>query len=301
MKADIDRPLAAILSLNTVAHTIGAAGAGAQALEVFGETYVSVMSAVLTLLILIFSEIIPKTLGAVYWRGLAPTVAAMLPPLIILTYPLVLLSQGFARLISSKKKGPTLDREEFSALAQTLAKEGVFDEKESSVLMNLLRFRSLQARDIMTPRTAIVGFEQSALVSDVTKEAEKMRFSRFPIWHETPDEVSGFVLKHDMMLALASGEEKKLSELKRDIIAVQSDTKVGALLSKMLERKAHVALVVGEYGGTAGVVSMEDVVETLIGMEIVDEIDEVADMQKLARKNWEERAKKRGLIIEEQD
>ena len=129
-------PLAAILSLNTVAHTIGAAGAGAQALEVFGDAYVSVMSAILTILILIFSEIIPKTLGAVYWKALAPMVARLLPPLIWITYPLVLLSQGFARLVSKKEKGPTLNREEFSALAQALVKEGIFDEKESTVLTN---------------------------------------------------------------------------------------------------------------------------------------------------------------------
>lgn len=300
LKRDIDRPLAAILSLNTVAHTIGAAGAGAQAQVVFGDRFVSLMSAILTLLILIVSEIIPKTLGAVYWKSLAPSVARCLPPLIVVTYPLVVLSQAFARLISKKKKGPTLDRDEFSALAHTLAKEGLFDEKEASVLRNLLRFRSLEAHHVMTPRTVVVGFDVDDTVGDVMQRTDKLSFSRFPLWDKTPDHVVGVVLKHDLMLALARGNlGTRLSELRRDVLTLPMNVKITRLLNQLLERKSHLALLVGEFGGTAGIVTLEDVVETLLGLEIVDEIDPVEDMQLLARKAWKERAKQHGVKLDE--
>ena len=159
LKSDVDRPLAAILSLNTVAHTVGAAGVGAQAQQVFGEAWLTAVSAVLTLLILVLSEIIPKTLGANYWRRLAPVVAKILPFLILSMYPLVWMSKGLSRLLSSGEGQPTVSREEFSALADLVAAEGVFDEKEALVLKNLMRFGALRAHDIMTPRTVLIAFD----------------------------------------------------------------------------------------------------------------------------------------------
>lgn len=298
LKTDIDKPLAAILSLNTVAHTIGAAGAGAQAMEVFGQQWVSVMSAILTLLILIVSEIIPKTLGAVYWRSLAPGVAYVLPLLIWVTYPLVLMSQWFSSLIAPKKKGPSLNREEFSALAQLLVKQGIFADEESSVLTNLLHFGSLHGADIMTPRTVLVGFPETATVEEATQDQEKLRFSRFPIWAESADQVTGLVLKHDLLMALVRGEkDAPLSDMRRDLLTLPVNVRLSELLNRMLGTKDHAALLVDDFGGTAGIVTLEDVVETLLGMEIVDEIDAVEDMQTLARKRWEERARQRGLDL----
>lgn len=299
LKVDIDKPLAAILSLNTVAHTIGAAGAGAQAQVTFGEAWLTAFSAVLTLLILVVSEIIPKTLGAVYWRQLTPFVAYVLPWLITLTYPLVLMSQWFSGLVAKKEKGPTLNREEFSALAQLLVNEGVFASEESSVLTNLLRFRSLEGKDIMTPRTVLVGFKETDTVEEVVAQVEKLRFSRFPIWPDSTDNVSGLILKHDLLMALAHGEPTKtMGELRRDIFVLPATTKLPDLMNRMLAHKDHFALLSGEFGGTAGIVTLEDIVETILGMEIVDEIDAVEDMQKMARKTWEERARSRGLVVD---
>ncbi len=297
LKEEIDRPLAAILSLNTVAHTIGAAGAGAQAAKVFGNNAVAIFSAALTLLILVASEIVPKTLGAVYWRQLAPFVSAVVPVLIVLTYPLVLLSELLARLIApSKRKGHTVNREEFSALADIVRREGLFDPKESRVLANVLRFRKLTAEDIMTPRIVVVGFDETQTIADVYADEHQLRFSRFPVYKGDLDNVTGMVLKHDMLVRIARDEDDTpLHTIRREIHTVSSKTRVTDLLDAMLRTRQHQMLVIGPYGGSVGVVTLEDVVETLIGMEIVDETDDVTDMQILARKQWDDRARRHGL------
>lgn len=300
LKEDIDRPLAAILTLNTIAHTVGASGAGAQALFVFGESSVAVVSAVLTLLILVGSEIIPKTLGAVYWKQLAPLVARMLPGMIFFTLPFVWLSRGIAKLISRGKGGPALNREEFSALADSLVKAGLFDTKESNVLTNLLRFGQLRANDIMTPRTVVLAFPEGTTVQEALVDESKLRFSRIPIYRDSLDNITGFVLKHDMLLELArGGNDTPLEKLRRSIRVVPDMTRVTDLFDQMIRRGEHMVLLAGEYGESSGVVTMEDIVETLLGMEIVDEIDEVQDMQALARKKWRERAERMGVVINE--
>ena len=297
LKTDIDRPLAAILSLNTIAHTIGAAGVGAQAQVVFGEAWITAVSIVLTLLILVLSEIIPKTLGANYWRRLGPFVAKVLPPLILSMYPLVWMSKGLASLLSTKEKEPTVSREEFNALADLVAKEGVVDEKEAHVLKNLMRFGGLRAEDIMTPRTVLVAFDEQTPVSEIVGDESNLRFSRLLVYDGDLDNVSGYVLKHSMLLEMAKDSlDTPVVDLKRDILVVPAVTRVADVLEAMLHSKEHLVLLVGEYGGTAGIVTLEDVVETLLGMEIVDEVDVVEDMQALAREQWRERAEKLGLI-----
>jgi CBS domain containing-hemolysin-like protein len=297
LKTDIDRPLSAILSLNTIAHTIGAAGVGAQAQIVFGEAWITVVSAVLTFLILVFSEIIPKTLGANYWRKLGPVVARILPPLILSMYPLVLLSQLLAALLSRGEEEPTVSREEFSALADLVASEGIFDEKEALVLKNLMRFGALQAKDIMTPRTVLVAFDESTPVREFVEDESNLRFSRVLVYDGDLDDVTGYVLKHSALLEFAhENEEKPLGELKRDILVMPVFARVADVLEYMLQNKEHLVLLVGEYGDTAGIVTLEDVVETLLGLEIVDEVDLVEDMQALARDQWYQRAHRLGLV-----
>ena len=214
-KEDIDRPLSAILSLNTIAHTVGAAGVGAQAQVVFGNAYVAVTSAVLTFLILVLSEIIPKTIGATYWRNLAPFSARTLRILMLLLYPLVVMSQAITRWLSDEKNIPSFSREEFGALADLGVEEGVFEEEESRIFKNLIRFNSLRVKDIMTPRTVVVGFDQDLLVGDVSDNVEQLHFSRIPVYGQERDEITGYVLKNDLLLMLARGEtDKKLKELK---------------------------------------------------------------------------------------
>lgn len=299
-KEDIDRPLAAILSLNTVAHTVGAAGAGAQATVVFGDAYVGVISAVLTLMILVFSEIIPKTLGAGYWRSLAPAVVRILRPTILAMWPFVKLSQGLSYLLSNGEEQSSFSREEFTAMAELGEEEGVFEEKESHILRNLFRFNSLRVKDVMTPRTVIFDLPETETIGDVVNEHDAFRFSRIPVYGENRDDVTGYVLKDELLLRAAQEElEVPLSELAREMLVVQPTLPLPDLLERLLDRLEHIALVVDEYGGVAGIVTMEDVVETLLGMEIVDEADSVEDMQALARQQWFRRAKKLGMLSED--
>ena len=300
LKEDIDRPLSAILTLNTIAHTVGAAGVGAQAQVVFGNAYVSITSAVLTLLILIFSEIIPKTLGALYWKNLAPTAASVTNSLIWITWPFVKLSEGITIWLGKGDKEPTLSREEFSAMAEQGVQEGVFEEDESNMFKNLIRFSSLKVQDIMTPRIVVVKFQENTTIKEVMQHEEELRVSRIPVFGKNEEDLTGYILKNDLYLNVANGEgERQLKEIRREVLIVRETLVLKVLLEKLLERQEHIAVVVDEYGGFAGVVTMEDVVETLLGIEIVDEIDAIEDMQKLAREKWRDRARKLGIVIPE--
>jgi len=221
-KEDIDRPLSARLSLNTIAHTVGAAGVGAQAQVVFGNAYVAITSAVLTFLILVLSEIIPKTLGATYWRKLAPFAARTLRILMVLLYPLVVMFQAITRWLSNEENIPSFSREEFGALADLGVEEGVFEEEESRIFKNLIRFNSLRVKDIMTPRTVVVGFDENLKVGDVSDNVEQLHFSRLPVYGKERDEVTGYVLKNDLLLMMARTEtETKLKgESHRRIVVI---------------------------------------------------------------------------------
>ncbi len=299
-KENVDRPLAAILSLNTIAHTVGAAGVGAQAAVVFGEAYTGIVAGVLTLLILVLSEIIPKTLGAVYWRTLTPVLVRLLTATIIVMWPLVKLSQGLTYLLSQDEDEAAFSREEFTAMAELGEEEGVFEEKESRILRNLFRFNSLRVKDVMTPRTVIFQMPERKTIGDVVEEHDEFRFSRIPVYDDDPDDITGYVLKDEMLLRAAQEEfDVSLSEISRDILVVHETLALPDLLERLLDRLEHIALVVDEYGGVAGVVTMEDVVETLLGLEIVDEADSVEDMQALARKQWFKRARELGMVSDE--
>lgn len=296
LKADIERPLAAILILNTVAHTVGAAGVGAQAGVVFGSHALAIVSGALTFLILVFSEIIPKTLGANYWRKLAPFSARMLRWMILAMYPLVAASRALTQLLSSDESHPTVSRVELQGLVDVAAAEGITDETESRALRNLLRFRSLQGRDIMTPRNVVVTLDETATVAEAIADARTRAFSRFPLHGENIDDITGYVLKQDLLTWATDGrDDAPLSELERDIITLPETASLSRLFDAMLHKKEHLVLLHEELGGFAGIATLEDVVETLLGLEIVDETDETVDMRQLARARWEERAKRRGL------
>ena len=300
LKADVDRPLAAILSLNTIAHTVGAAGAGAQAAEVFGDAYIGAFSGVLTLLILVLSEIVPKTLGVAYWRQLALPITSVLVTTIWITWPLVKLSQGITRLLSRGGQRESLSREEISAMADIGEEQGLLEASESRIIRNLFRFSSLRVRDIMTPRIVLFALPESLTVREVVEEHHEFRFSRIPVYTETRDDVTGYVLKDDILLKAAQDQgDVTLSDLKRDMLVVPDALPLHELFERMLDRLEHIALVVDEYGGVGGVVSMEDVVETLLGLEIVDEVDSTEDMQHLARRQWLTRAQRLGIIPNE--
>ncbi|WP_035056384.1 CNNM domain-containing protein [Desulfuromonas sp. TF] len=301
-KENIDHPLAAILTLNTVAHTIGAAGAGAQAAAVFGSQWVGLASVVLTLLILFLSEIIPKTLGAVHWRSLAPVLADPLQWLIRILFPLVLLSEWLTRLISREKGAAVFERDELSAMADLGVESGELGQDESKMLKNLMQLRFLTLEDVMTPRTVIFALPETMSVAEVVNRHSDMAFSRLPLYGRGLDDITGFVLKNDVLLAHAQGEkDRPLKTMQREIAALSEGTRLPDALEILLNRRQHILLVQDPYGGTAGLATLEDILETLLGLEIVDEADRTVDMRALARESWRKRARTLGLVPEEDD
>lgn len=296
LESNIDRPLAAVLSLNTIAHTGGAAGAGAQAANVYGDAIIGLFSAVLTLLILVLSEIIPKSLGARYWRDLAPAVTRVLEPLTWLLYPLVELSRLLTTLVSRSRAQPEFDRDELAALAEIGRREGVMGDWEIRILKSLLRFSVVRVADIMTPRTVVFALPQSHTTGEALEEAGSARFSRIPVFEKSIDDVTGYVLKDEILLHASEGRsDVTLDRIRRDFVVVPASMSLPRLFETLLASAEHLALVVDEWGGTHGIVSMEDVIETLLGLEIVDEADVVRDMQELAREQWQKRARALGL------
>ena len=295
---NIDQSLAAILTLNTIAHTVGAIGSGAKATVVFGSAWFGLFSAIMTLMILFLSEIIPKTIGAVYWRNLTGPMAQFVRILIWTLYPLIWVSEALTRLVARGKSAHVFSRDEFVAMAGIGERAGKIDPRESRIIKNLFRFDSLTAKDIMTPRTVISGLPEDMSVMEALHIKPPVTFSRLPLYETNLDNVTGFILKDDLLNAKAQGHnDVKLETLKREIKTVTGNMSLSSLFGFLLDKHQHIALVVDEYGGTKGLVTTEDVVETLLGMEIVDEMDKVQDMQALARQQWAKRAKALGLDV----
>jgi CBS domain containing-hemolysin-like protein len=298
----VDQSLAAILTLNTIAHTVGAIGSGAKATVVFGSAWFGLFSAVMTLMILFLSEIIPKTIGAVYWRSLAGVAARFVRLLIVVLYPLIWISETLTRLVAGGKQAHVFSREEFIAMAGVGERSGKIDPHESRIIRNLLRLGSLTARDIMTPRTVISALPQTMTVAEAMAVEPAVTFSRLPIHTKGLDYVTGFILRDDLLLASSDNRgDRTLDSLKREISAVPGNISLTSLFDYMLDRRQHIALVVDEHGGTQGLVTTEDVLETILGLEIVDETDRVADMQVLARQQWRQRAAAMGVDLPEDE
>ena len=293
---NVDRSLAAILTLNTIAHTVGAIGAGAKATVVFGSAWFRLFSAVITLLILFVSEILPKTLGAIYWSKLVGPISYFVNILIVVLYPIVWISERLTKLISHGKDIHIFSRDEFIAMAQVGVETGHIRDKESRIIRNLFQFDSLRVNDIMTPRAVVFALPENMKINDSLKQVTQTPFSRLPIYTTHIDDITGFVLKKDVLVNAAQKRgDQKLKALKREILVVPESLSLTALLERFLKDRQHIAIVVNEYGGTDGLVTLEDLIETLMGMEIMDETDDVKDMRALARQQWKERAKTMGL------
>ena len=303
LKVDnIDQSLAAILTLNTVAHTLGSIGAGAQATIVFGSAWFGLFSALMTLAILFLSEIIPKTLGTVYWRQLSGLVAYFVRGIILLLYPLIWFSERLTKLLVRGKEPQTFSRREFAALASIGEESGQIDPLESRIIRNLLAFGAIKVEDIMTPRSVMLAFEENKTVAELLVDRPKLTFSRLPIYDGDLDNITGFVLKTDMLLAKVNhAMHKPLTQFQRDITFVFSKMKLFDLLELMLKNRIHIAITVGEYGEVKGLVTLEDVFETLLGLEIVDEIDRVEDMQALARQMMDRRVERLGMKLSDDE
>ncbi len=297
MHRNLDRPLAAILTANTIAHTVGAAGVGAQSAVVFGSDFLGITSAVLTVLVLVFSEIIPKTLGAVYWRQLAPLFAILIRWLTISLLPLVWCSEKLTRLLSSAKKHTsTFSRDEVQAMVEIGKAEGVLNSNEHMIVSNLMRLHHISVRDIMTPRPVIFSAPKKMTVQDFFNKHSETPFSRIMAYETSKDDINGYILKTDLLIAQARDQfDKKLSEFSRECPILSDKLSISEVYNHLLRGKSYIALLVDEYGTVQGLVTQEDIVETLIGFEITDELDKVEDMQALAHKKWRERMETLGL------
>ena len=303
-KENIDRPLAAILSLNTIAHTVGAIGVGAQAAQIWAETNPMITSvavpAIMTLGILILSEIIPKTIGANHWQKLVPFMVKSLQIIIFALYPLVWLGQFITRALKKDKSHSVFSRSEFLAMAEIGVEEGHVEPQESEVIENLLLLHTVQARDIMTPRPVVKVASEEMTIRDFFEDNKKLPFSRIPLYErDAREDISGYFLKDKLHTSLLHNKgNEPLRSIRREIIIIHETFPVPDLFKLFLEKREHIALVVDEFGGMAGIITMEDVIETLLGTEIIDEADHTVDMQALAREKWKQRVRKHGLVHE---
>lgn len=291
-KEDIDKPLSAILSLNTMAHTVGAAGVGAQATIVFGEAYFGIVSATLTILILILTEIIPKTLGANYPKQLVAIASKTIGVMIFITYPLVIISAFITKLLSNNSNEFTISREEISALAHIGLEEGVFADKENKIIQNLMKLQHVKVSEIITPRVVVVSADEEMTLQDFFKNKDFLRFSRIPVYKDNKDNITGYVFRAAIFERLAEDKfDLKLKDLKRDIVTLTESTTLDIAWETLLSNREHIALIVDEYGGMDGIATLEDVIETLLGFDIVDEKDQVENMKDYAMQKWKNKQK----------
>ena len=287
LKENVDQPLAAILTLNTVAHTVGATGVGAQVTLVFGDGYLGVASAIMTLLILVLSEILPKTLGARYWPKLAPALPALLGSMITVLKPFILLSDLVTRGLGGK--APEHDvREEIKALALLGRELDKLDEDEQRMISNVLELHNMRLRDIMTPRTVCESLSPEQSISDTLLRVQDSQFSRYPVISEEEAPL-GVVFRVDILAA--KDQSAPISSVMKPVKVAQDSLNVETLMGQMLTEQQHMCLVYDEFGSWGGLVTMEDILETLIGKPILDETDDIPNMRRLARRLWEHRLK----------
>lgn len=307
LKGDIDKPLSAILTLNTIAHTVGAIGVGAQAGKLYGTsyfnvlgfqvTYESLIAVLMTLAILFLSEIIPKTLGANNWKSLAPLTARALKVLMWILKPFVWLSNLLTRVLKEDKEKSVFSRQDFDAITEVANESGAFEKNDYTLIKNVLHFDELTAEDVMTPRTVMVMAEETQTLKEFYEQNQPMTFSRIPLYHESKDAITGILLKDDLLLNLVEGRtDELLKNISREVSVVWNHTPLRKVFETLNEKREHIAVVVDEYGGLMGLVTLEDVIETLFGLEIMDETDSISDLQGYARKKWEQRARKLGLV-----
>ena len=288
LRQNVEHPISAILTLNTIAHTVGAAGAGAEATAIFGSEYFGVISAVLTLLILVFSEIIPKTLGAVYAKPLTPFTAYSLRAMLIVFAPAVRVFEFVTRTMRPSGDAPTVTRSELQVMARISAQEGGIQERENRIVNNLLQLADVQVESIMTPRTVVLMFQEQATIGDVVSTHKFMPYSRIPVFGESADDIKGYVLRHEIYKRAAADEHSlPMRDIALELDVVPETNSVAQVLDDFIAKHEHIFLVIDEYGGTAGLITLEDTVETLLGIEIMDESDRVVDMRQLARRRYQ--------------
>lgn len=292
LKENIHRPLSAILAINTVANTMGGAAVGAHVQSLYGDSQLAVFSGVTTFVILICGEIIPKGLGASHWKTLAPVCTYMIRWLVILVYPIVWLSEQLTKLMGGSSPNP-VSREEVIVTAEMGADEGTIRPKESAIIKNLLMLDKMKVADIMTPRTVVYAFQSGTNVGEIMTNHKPIRFSRVPVFRESLDQILGVVHRYKILEEVSHDRDSvTVDALMTPIHSIPENISVAAALDQFIKRHEHIFLVVDDYGSTTGIVSLEDAVETLLGVEIVDEFDSVADLRQFAIDQWRDRKKK---------
>ncbi len=293
LKGNIDRPISAILTLNTLSHTLGSAAIAYRVQAIFGEQAVTGASFVLTFLILTLAEIIPKSIGAAHWKTLAPVSAYTIQAMIIFLYPIVIFSEKLGRLFANHSETNETSREEILMTAEIGAEEGILKNKESNIIKNLLMLDKIFVSDIMTPRSVFFALEDSLTVEEVFNKYKPLRFSRIPVYKVSLDNIIGMTFRYKIHEALSNDQHQKtVGEMIRPITSVPERMTVSQALDFFIREKQHMALAVDDYGIVTGLVSLEDTVETLLGVEIVDELDTVEDMRKYALEQWQQRKQK---------
>ncbi|MCK5884397.1 MAG: DUF21 domain-containing protein [Bacteriovoracaceae bacterium] len=273
LRSNIERPLASILTLNTIAHTIGAAGAGAQAQLLFGNEFITAFSIILTVAILLLSEIIPKSIGARYWKVLLGLSIYILPKMIILTYPFVFISMSLSKLINQNGE-EKISREEVNAIAELAFEGGELEEDEYKILLKLMAFKDLKAKDIIIEVSNVKYLSSDMTFVEACEVALKQNYSRLPVYGVNCDDIHGYILRSQLLSILAKDKTIDLDSLTTPILIVPSDAKIKTMFFKLLSRHEHIAAVVDEYGSFIGIVTLEDIIEALLGVSIIDELDD---------------------------
>lgn len=287
MKENISRPLAAILTLNTVANTVGAAGVGAETYKIFGSQWVAIGSGILTMSILVFSEIIPKTLGVTYSKKLSGMSAFVIRGMILFTYPVVLLLEVISNWIGPREKGEKMTREEMIVMAEMGEDEGAIEEQEGTIIENLLKLDDISVDEVLTPRSVMFTLQKDQTVGEVLEKHEHISFSRIPVTGEDLDDIIGIVRRYHLIKSKAEDKfHLTVGELADKVLTVNEDTSVADVLDEFVLKREHLFIVNDEFGTTVGLITLEDAIETLLGVEIVDEFDSVEDMRKLALDKW---------------
>ena len=292
LKQSPDRAISAILCLNTIANTVGASIVGSLVYDVYGSAIVGVFSTIFTFTILIFSEIIPKTIGTSYWRKLAIPAASIINAMIFIMFPLVWLLEHLTHMISSKSTQVSVSREDISAMVSVATEEEVIEKDEKKMIQNLLKLDEITAHEIMTPSTVVEMAEGNMTVREFYDSAD-LTHSRILVFDEdNSDYVIGYVLRQTVLEKMAEDKFKtRIRDISRPILSFPEDEPVGNIWEKFLEKKEHISVIIDEYGTFRGLVTLEDVIETMLGQEIVDETDEVVDMQEYAKEQWEKAQK----------
>lgn len=288
-KTEPERPLTAILSLNTIANTLGAAAVGHQATTLSGSAFFGIVSALMTILILVFSEILPKSIGTSHWKDLL-WLAQVMKVLVWLLYPIVWLIEKLSRSISDEGADTSISREEVSAMANIGEEEGVIDNSENKVIQNIIKLDEIKAYDVMTPRVVAAVAPENMTLRQFYKKEELSHYSRIPVYSDSQEFITGYVLRYDVLENLAEDKfDTRLNSIKRKIAAFHEETSVGDIWESLLKSKDQIALIIDDYGCFQGIITLEDIIETILGMEIIDESDTVADMQQYARERWQRR------------